>query len=255
MLSTYILISITIILTLIIVLYFGHAATVSQANEAIYNSLELVSTAGVFDESMYMYLMDNLDKLSRGNTGNRYTLQIKLEKRISGNNYETFIENSRMVDKDIKESNIIGVPLSMGDRLSVVARDGTPTLFGSIIKGPMLLYKSESERSFNGTIAVSGSTVVSNTDYNMVRGYDVIAEIAKVQDSSDIYIRVITKLNPEGRVYSHDSNTYYGDEPSESGNINTETGHGKDFIFGNGYFTRLVEEADSSQLRITFIQH
>lgn len=251
-LSTYILVSITIIMLLTIILFFNYTLLASQADKVVYNTLELVSTTGTIDESIYNNMMEDLDKLSRGTTGNRFYVQIKMERRLGENLYDTFIEDSRTIDNDIKESEIVGAPMDIGDRITIAAKDITPTLYGSFMSVSTSFRKGTHNPI--GTLAVSASTVISGTSYNQIRGYDVIAEIDKCQVNSNITIKVVTKLNPNGRVYSYASNRYYGDDPSESGNVNTQTGNGIDFIWANGNFSKL-EEIEDGHTNLTFIQH
>jgi hypothetical protein len=193
--------------------YFGHMSLQSRAENIVYNAADSVSTTGQLSSNLYTYLSDSLNKLSRGSADNRYFIQIKLEKYLRPGVYDVFYENSTDMARltcvtnanpttYCRKGSIVDRPLDVGDRLSIFVQDRTPTAWGQMSNLPFISRSNGKER----TISTASTAIVVKRIGNAVRGYDVVADINSQNYNTINQIRVITKVNKTGLVYSTAAN-------------------------------------------------
>ncbi len=240
--STIISVSLSVYLIFLTIFYFLHENIKGNINELNYSAVEVVSTSGVLTGDLYRYLSD-----STARYGN-YSIRLKLEKQIKAGVYDTFFD----------AGEIVGRYLEVGDRLTVYLEDKNPTLFGRLVNATLLF---NNPRHVDNNIKSIKTAIIARSAKNVVRGYDVIADIeARASNNSfssdKSAIFVATKLNPSGKYYGltgHPyvaaTNLHYGDSIDESGNT------GANYIFDYGNFLKETEcYPDGSEKLIRYIQ-
>ncbi|MDP4181580.1 MAG: hypothetical protein Q8942_10845 [Bacillota bacterium] len=226
-----------------------HQSVSINVNSVNYNVCETLSTSGVFTPQLFEYLSDSLSKY-----GN-YLIKIKLEKQLKAGVYDTYFFSSEDLKKEISHSNtkqgyyeLLNRKLSIGDKVTIYVEDNDLTLFGRLINATFL--GSNTNRAIDTRIKSLKSCVISNEPKDLVKGYDVIADIKNRQEP--LVINVSTKLDSDIYVYDK-NNPIYGDSSNEkiSGGI-----PGSDYILETGEFLREFSyENDGSTIKeITYTQ-
>lgn len=209
--------------------YFLHQTIVTNVNDINYNVAEVVATSGEFSQDTYDYLKESLYRYGR------YDITLKLEKYIKDGIYDTYFDKTEILDKKLK----------IGDRLTIFVEDQDQDLFGKLVNATFLGYKND--KIIDTRTKSLKSVVIANSAKDIVKGYDIIAEINNYSVSGDFTaagkaVWVITKMNSAGRIYGivgHPdvaaTNITYGDSSDEKGNT------GPNYIFDNGDFSKEVE--------------
>lgn len=254
---------------------FNHTQTKSYIDEINYNTVDIATSLGILNENLYDYLLSEANKHSRGTatydskedriTDTRYVMQIKLDKQIKPGVYDTFTVSSDYIEKmrykygienisDLnsflksngeKEISIIGLPLGIGDKITIYLEDRTNSLFGQLLNMAFLNYSPDDY--IDNRIKSVKSGVVANNPDNVTIGYDVISNINKYSNDPLVAISVQTKLSNTPRYYGNSSHPAlvnanastrltYGNSSDEKGDINISNNQGRYFIFGNGMF-------------------
>lgn len=200
-----------------------HENTKLTVNRLNYEVMEIVSTSAVLNENTYMYLEDNLSRIGD------YKILLRLEKIIKPGIYDTYYDKENIIDKH----------LQIGDKLTAYLEDKKPTIFGRLINA--CLIGNKNNEYVDTCIKSVRTCVVSKNLKNLVKGYDVIADIEDRYEDEGVAVLVVTKLNSEGKYYgtcSHEyvemTNLHYGDSTDEQGNT------GMNYIFDNGDFIKEV---------------
>lgn len=210
--------------------YHSHMEIQRAVNDKVTNLVESVSTKGMLVENLYDETEEYLQRLSLGGAGQRYVIQLKLEKQIGPNLFDVFFESS--VDRDAgnhRMGQVVGRPLDVGDRVTVYVEDRSPTLFGKLIALPYMNFTmSMSEKH----VRASKTAIVAKRFPDTVKGYDVIADLNTNPFNYIREIRVITKVNETGAVYNIPTalpgfKTYNISDPSDP-----------NYIFPDGEFMR-----------------
>lgn len=233
-------------LTFVILLtsfYFMHQTVVSNINDINYNVAEIVATAGEFSQSTYDYLKEQACRFGR------YKATIKLEKYIKEGVYDTYYDTA----------DILGKKLKVGDRVTIYLEDQDYDMFGKLVNTSFIGYKND--RILDLKTKSLKSVVIANNAKDILKGYDIIAEIQRRASNSQLTasgmaIQVKTKLNPAGNVYGttghpnvSTTNLTYGDTADEKGNT------GINYIFDNGEFLREIEYYPTGLIKlIRYIQ-
>ena len=218
--------------------YFLHMSIKENVNDLNYSISETIATSGVFSNNAFEYLKENLNKFGD------YLIEIKLDKQIKPGIYDTYFDESEIIDKK----------LNVGDRVTVYLEDRNPSLFGRLINAAFLGYKPD--KLIETEVKSIKTAIVAKSAKNLVKGYEVISDIKAKLIDTNIAIFVTTKLNPSGKFYNiavhpdtQSINPVYGDDPDEIGNT------GINYIFDNGDFICEIIKYDSGLLRlIKYIQ-
>lgn len=215
----------------IIAFYFLHQTIQEHINELNYNVTEVVSTTGVLSRDLYTYLSDQANKYGD------YRIKMKLEKQIKPGIYDTFYNEAEIIDQSLR----------IGDRLTIYLEDQNLTLFGRLLNATLLGYSPE--ELFDAHIRSIKTVVVAKDARYLVKGYDVITDIADKAADDTIAILVSTKRNALGKYYGADSHTdvpltnrHYGDSSDEKDIT------GDNYIFVDGDFIKQVEYDPSTGL-------
>lgn len=225
-------------MTILSISYFQHQNLREVVNDINYYTVDTVSTSGILTTSLFANMQESIDKFGS------FGITLKLEKEIKPGVYDTFYDNTDILDHH----------LQVGDRLTIYLEDRSSTLFGRLIGASILLFNPNHQTDFK--IQSVKTAVVSKDTTNLVKGYDVIAQIQKIQSNSTIAVFVATKLNSAGKYYGvagHPdvpvANPLYGDTPDETGNT------GINYIFDNGDFLRETQYYSDGSIRLLrFIQ-
>ncbi len=236
--STMITLLLTTYLILLVVFYFLHENIKENVNQINYSVAETVSTSGLLSKDLYDFLYDRVNKF-----GN-YTIKLKLEKQIKQGVYDIYFDKNDIVDKY----------LSIGDRLTIYLEDKNPTIFGRLINSTFLAYSPDKQSDLR--IKSMKTAIIAKNAKNIVKGYNVISDISDKSLNDSIAIKVVTKLNADGKYYGSNShayvdttNLYYGDSDDEVGNT------GINYIFDNGNFEKEIEYYPSGMEKlISYIQ-
>jgi len=212
-------------------LYFMHQSVAINVNSINYNVCESISTLGKVTPQLFTYLSDSLSKY-----GN-YQIKIKLERQLKAGVYDTYFFDGDDIRKEIGLNNgvqgtmnIINSKLSIGDRVTIYVEDSDLTLFGRLINATF--FGSNSGKAVDTRINSLKSCIISNEPKDLVKGYDVIADIKSRNEP--IIISVSTKLG--NNIYSYDStNPVYGDSENERMSAGVP---GSDYILETGEFLR-----------------
>jgi hypothetical protein len=206
-------------MTIISISYFQHQNLREVVNDINYYTADTVSTSGILTTSVFTNLQESIDKFGS------FRIILKLEKQIKIGVYDTFFDNTDILDHHFQ----------VGDRLTIYLEDRSRTLFGRLISASILLFNPDRQADF--TIQSVKTAVISKDTRNLVKGYDIIAEIGKIPTNITLAVFVATKLNPTGKYYGTSghidvpiSNPVYGDTTDEQGNT------GINYIFDNGDF-------------------
>lgn len=249
--------------------YFNHVQIQNEINEINYNTVEVVTSLGIFPENLYFSLLDQINRFSRGTvdgSDNRYSVTIKLEKIIKDDVYDTYFLTSDQVYRyqdefgvqSIKEINtalavagkdqlpILNQKLSIGDRIYIFLEDRTPTIFGNLANFHTSFIQSGEFRDIR--VSSEKSSVVAKDTENLVSGYEVVAAIVHHINNPDpsLAIAVQTTMADTLRYYGYNTHpalqqvgaptrVHYGVQADEKGEISS-TGGGKHFIYGPGTF-------------------
>jgi len=222
---THTVISILLLTYLIflVIFYFLHENMRVTVDRINYEVAEVISTSAIFTGNLYSYLEDSILKYGE------YKISLRLDKQVKSGIYDTFFDIDDIIDK----------PLRVGDRLTIHLKDQDMSLFDSLLNATIPGYRSS---FFDNRIESVYTAVISKNYIDLVKGYDVIADIRKYSNDESVAILVITKLNSSGKFYGSAShvyvdtdNTVYGDTQDEWGNT------GVNYIFDNGDFLREVE--------------
>lgn len=225
-------------MTILSISYFQHQNLREVVNDINYYTADTVSTSGILTTSLFTHMQESIDKFGS------FRIQLKLEKQIKPGIYDTYYNNADILDHH----------LQVGDRLTIYLEDRNRTLFGRLIGASVLLFNPDRQADFK--IQSVKTAVVSKDTRNLVKGYDVFAQIQKIQSDNNVAVFVATKLNPAGKFYGtagHPdvpaSNPIYGDTPDETSNT------GINYIFDNGDFLReTLYYSDGSIRLLRFIQ-
>ena len=217
--------------------YFLHQTIEIDVNNVNYNVVEAVATSGKFSKDLFDYLSDSVSKYGD------YYIKIKFEKQIKPGVYDTYFDNSDIIDKHLR----------IGDRITVYLEDRSLTLFGRLINTAFL--GSQSDRMLDTHIKSVKSAIIAKDSKNLVKGYDVISDICSWEgkayisdDGLPVNVFVKTKLSMSGKEYDV-TNPDYGDTSDESGNT------GENYIFDNGDFIKEEIEYDQSGIKMLSIKY
>jgi hypothetical protein len=223
--------------------YFLHMSIKENVNDLNYGVSEVIATSGIFSENLYDYLKDNINKYGD------YAITVKLDKQITTGVFNTYFINSNDNDNEI-----INNKLRVGDRVTIYLEDRKPSLFGRLINAAFMGHKPDN--IIDTEVKSIKTAIVSKNSKDLVKGYEVIADIKLRLIDSNITVFVATKLNPAGKFYSSGAhqdvtqvNPVYGDAPDETGNT------GVNYIFDNGDFVcETIKYEDGSIRLIKYIQ-
>ncbi|GEM_PF-7079493 len=229
--GTFLIIMFLTYMVLLSSFYFMHQSIAINVNSINYNVCESISTLGKVTPQLFTYLSDSLSKY-----GN-YKIKIKLERQLKAGVYDTYFFDGDDIRKEIGSNNgvqgsmnLINSKLSIGDRVTIYVEDSDLTLFGRLINATFL--GSNSGKFVDTRIKSLKSCIISNEPKDLVKGYDVIADIKNRNDP--IVISVSTKLS--NNIYRYDStNPYYGDSENERMFSGIP---GSDYIMETGEFLR-----------------
>lgn len=246
--GTFLIIMFLTYMVLLSSFYFMHQSVSINVNSINYNVCESLSTSGILTPQLFTYLSDSLARY-----GN-FQIKVKLERQLKAGVYDTYFFSGDDIRKEIGSSgvkgrmNIINSKLCVGDRVTIYVEDNDLTLFGRLINATF--FGSSSGKFVDTKIKSLKSCIISNEPKDLVRGYDVIAEIKG--RTEPVVISVTTKLG--SGTYSYDNlNPVYGDSDNEK---MTSGVPGSDYILETGEFKRdyLLENDGSTVKEIIFIQ-
>jgi hypothetical protein len=218
--------------------YFLHMIIKENVNDLNYSISETIATSGMLSQSTYDYLKENVNKYGD------YLIKIKLEKQIKPGVYDSYFREEDVIDKKLK----------IGDRVTVYLEDKKPSLFGRLINAAFMGHNPD--KLMDTEVKSIKTAIISKSAKNLVKGYEVIADIKSKLSDVDLAIFVATKLNPPGKFYNiatHPDvtaiNPVYGDDADEIGNT------GINYIFDNGDFVCEIVKYDTGLIRqIRFLQ-
>jgi hypothetical protein len=226
-----------------------HQSVSINVNSINYNVCESLSTSGILTPQLFTYLSDSLARY-----GN-FQIKIKLERQLKAGVYDTYFFDGDDIRREIGsisgvkgQMNIVGSKLYIGDRVSIYVEDNDLTLFGRLINATF--FGSNSGKKVDTRIKSLKSCIISNDPKDLVKGYDVIAEIK--ERSNPLVIGVSTKLG--SGIYSYDNgNPIYGDSENERMSSGIP---GSDYILETGEFLRAFSyENDGSTIKeVIFVQ-
>ncbi len=233
------IITITLItfLILLITFYFLQENIKVEVNRINYQTVEIVATQGYFSSQLYEELRDQVNKYGD------YFIQLKLERVVKDGVYDVFYHSEEILNQ----------PLQIGDRITVFLEDGNDTIFARLLTTAM---GSGINSGINQQIKSLKTGIIAKNAKDMVKGYDVMADIYQYSQQEDVAMLVITKMNGDGKYYGYGShpdvdvtNPFYGDSDDERGNT------GINYIFDNGNFNREINYYSNGEIRlITYIQ-
>lgn len=232
--------------TLILFAFFSHERVQSSVDNLVYDVAESVSTTGVLSENVYEGLVETIDRYSLGPLGQRYFVQLKLEKQIEPNVFDVFYESSLDHENSgVRSGKIVGRPLDVGDRITVYVQDNTTTLLGKALSMPLFTVSGGDESKLH--IRSSQTAIVAKRMGSSVKGYDVIADLNTNSFTYVNKIVVITKVNTNGATYTVPTSlpnfkTYAVSDPSDP-----------NYIFPDGEFLR-SEDVVNGQRVVTYAQ-
>ncbi len=253
LMGTILIIAFLTYMILFAVFFFMHQTIVMDVNKINYSVVEAAATSGKFSKDMFDYLNNSLAKYGK------YKIKIKWERLVKDGIYDTYFEdidfnnkNQVKIDANTKTGEVVNKTMKIGDRFTIYVEDTEPTLFGRLLNATFLGYSRD--RTINNQIKSIKTAIIANNARELVKGYDVIADINTRYKSefttSGVAIFVSTKLNPTGKYYGKSGhrdesgtidvavdNLEYGnvEEPDEAGNT------GLNYIFDNGDFLKTEE--------------
>lgn len=216
LLNTIITILFMTYIILLISFFFLHEALKNNVNQVNYSILDTISTTGVFSEDTYEYLKTEIYKYSGGGT---YKVIIKYEKKVKPGLYDTYwkkdtigagnLSNDSTIPDDIL--TLVGkpIPMHVGDKLSIYLEDQNQTLFVKLLNAP--LFGAINEYS-DMRIKSLKTVVIGHNAKNIVKGYELKAEIAQKNAMTDLAgvstpYRYNFDVNGDGAVDNNDTIT------------------------------------------------
>ncbi|HAN09030.1 MAG TPA: hypothetical protein DCP90_00270 [Clostridiales bacterium] len=266
LLNTIVNILVMTYMVLLISFFFLHENLKSNVNEINYSILDGVATTGVFSEDTYNYLKQQIFKYSGGDS---YQLIIKYEKKVKPGVYDTYWKKDWITARDMGNLDVKGqvkpdeiltrvgrpIPMHIGDKVSIYLEDQEHTLFVALLNAPFLGMLNEYS---DMRIKSLKTVVVGRNAKNIVKGYDVKAEIEKkniegwitsinlvpapplppdlTDEDYPVTISVKTEMNTTGKDYNA-ANLIYGDVADEQ---YVTPNLGPNHIFNTAEFYRQV---------------
>lgn len=213
--------------------YFLHETVKSEINQINYHAIEVITTNGILTQSLYEGLLE------RGGRFGSISIQLKLEKQIKPGVYDTFFDKEEIVDKR----------LEIGDRITIYIEDEDLSLFGRMINGSFLGYQITNRLDYRVHSVKTG--IIAKNAKDLVKGYDIIAEIDLRANEDEIAILVVTKRAGSGKYYGWSghpdvlqTNRIYGDQEDERAST------GINYIYDHGDFVRTKEYYSTGELRL-----
>jgi hypothetical protein len=228
---------------MIMITFFSYQRVQAEVDNLVYDTAESVSTTGVLSSNMYDGLSDTINRYSIGPVGQRYFIQLKLEKQLQPNTFDVFYESSEDRQKSgAKSGKIVGRPLDVGDRITVYVEDRTSTLLGKLLQMPLVSVMGDEVR-----VRSAQTAIVAKRLTDAVKGYDVVADLNTNSFTQDNKIVVITKVDTSGREYTQPSSL-----PSFK-TYNIKDVSDPDYIFPSGEFLK-NEDIINGEKVVTYVQ-
>jgi hypothetical protein len=112
---------ILIYIVMLIVFYFMHLGIKSEINDINYNVCETASLKGGISTELFDYLNQSVERFGS------FKIRLRYDRYIDSGSYDTFFKNSEILD----------LPMKMGDRITVyiysTSRDMFETLLGAVL--------------------------------------------------------------------------------------------------------------------------
>ncbi len=256
MLNTIINILFMTYILLLIAFFFLHETLKSNVNEVNFTTLDNVATTGVFSDDAYTYFKNQVYKYSGGS--NFYVI-VKYEKKIKPGVYTTYWKKeniapggslSSYTDDQILTRLGRPVPMHIGDKVTIYLESQDQTLFVKLLNVPLFgLLNEQSDMRIKSTKTV----VVGSNAQSIVKGYELIAEIAEHNDKGwkngitipqPVVVRVITEARAKEGTYAEYGlgKTYQIYDVNSINQKYEGSTLGRDHIFDTADFYRQVIE-------------
>ncbi len=217
--------------------FFIHISIKSNINQINYHTVSDIADSGIFTNTLYNELQEKINK-----SGN-YTISLRLDKLVKSGIYDTYFDKDEILDRRLRK----------GDRITIYLEDKDLTWFGRLVNMSFLSY---SPKVFiDNRIRSSKSTPIAVDAQDIVKGYDVIADIKDKSVMDDIAVLVKTKMNDTGKYYGSIAHVYLDMTNLQYGDSADEQYPAINYIFDNGDFVRSIEYDSSDYvILITYVQ-
>lgn len=217
--------------------FFIHITIKNDVNQINFYTVYDVSDSGIFTTETYNDLKEKINKYGD------YDISLRLDKQIESGIYDTYFEESEILDKR----------LNRGDKITIHLEDKGYTWFGRLVNFSFLSYSPKMK--IDNRIRSTKSAVISKNAKDIVKGYDVIASIKDSAVDDSIAVLVSTKMNTSGKYYGSSSHESIGTTNLQYGDDLDEQYPGINYIFDNGDFIRNIEYYDTGIVKlIEYIQ-
>lgn len=217
--------------------FFIHISIKSDINQINYHTVSDIADSGIFTNTAYNELQEKINKL-----GN-YTVSLRLDKLVKLGIYDTYFDKDEILNKRLRK----------GDRITIYLEDKDLTWFGRLVNMSFLSY---SPKAFiDNRIRSSKSTPIAVDAQDIVKGYDVIADIKDKSVIDDIAVLVKTNMNDTGKYYGSSDHVYLDITNLQYGDSADEQYPAINYIFDNGDFVKSIEYDSSDYvILITYVQ-
>lgn len=200
--------------------FFIHISIKNDVNQINFYTVYDISDSGIFSTETYNDLKKTLSRYGD------YNISLRLDKQIKPGVHDTYFDKNEILDKKLKR----------GDKITILLEDREFTWFGRLVNMSFLSYSPKMK--IDNRIRSTKSAIITKSAKDIVKGYDVIADIKDKSTDDSIGILVVTKMNTTGKYYGSSShwdinttNLYYGD-------TSDERYPAVNYIFDNGDFKR-----------------
>ncbi|MTI48727.1 MAG: hypothetical protein FH761_12850 [Firmicutes bacterium] len=223
MIFTIIGLLIATIILLHVYSFFIHISIKNDINQINFYTIYDISDSGIFKSSTYDGLKEKINK--HGD----YKIALRLDKQVKPGIYDTYFNKAEILDKYLRK----------GDKITIYLEDKKLTWFGRLVN---LSFLSKSPKNaIDNRIRSVKSAVITKNAKDIVKGYDVIADISNKRSNSSIAILVSTKMNSNGKYYGDSSHKEIITTNLKYGDSLDEEYPGINYIFDNGDFMRKIE--------------
>ncbi len=217
--------------------FFIHMSIKSDINQINYHTVSDIADSGIFTSDAYNELQETINK------SGDYTISIRLDKLVKPNIYDTYFDTSEILDRRLRK----------GDRITIYLEDRSLTWFGRLVN--MTFLNNSPKLFIDNRIRSSKSAPIAIDASDVVKGYEVIADIKDKSTEDSIAILVKTKMNTSGKYYGNSSHIDISTTNLQYGDSLDEQYPAVNYIFDNGDFVREIEyDAGNSIRLIIYVQ-
>ena len=202
--------------------FFIHMSIKSDINQINYHTVSDIADSGIFTTYGYNDFQENINKLGD------YTISLRLDKLIKSGIYDTYFDTNEILDRRLRK----------GDRVTIYLEDKNLTWFGRQVN---MSFLSHSPKLFidNRIMSIKSAPIAVDAK-DIVKGYDVMADIRDKSTDDSIAILVATKMSSTGKYYGTSSHVDVSTTNLQYGDSVDEQYPAVNYIFDNGDFVRKI---------------